>query len=293
MKRYWKEIMLGILIIVLLCIVSLHFYHNIQDEKFASQTNLYSLIIKDPKVVLSINRPQSFSRMLLSQPSIQEQFTSCLSDVYLTIAKRVNNPVLLSFHKEGVILYMKGSHLSIQSLEKELLSSHFNAYPPLYEKKEKTVYNYYPTIDHNFYASFYYKGIWVFGNNQKLLDRVVNQLTGEATVVSSDMEKAIALFDLNAPVNIAFPSNVFDIAIALNDSTNWHLDDDWLTADLFIGEGSVCSYSNFPFTATTDSLIFTTVKESLYQQIDSIFPQLSLSPQISLENESVAITICH
>ncbi len=267
------------------------FLYRLQEKKLTKETELYSCVASSPYSIVSINNPVVFKDEMLSRKPIRELFASSIPPVFLSIIQHAHAPLLLSFHKQGVILYLKTDAFSANRLTETVIKNSLNAFAPQQQKKGDIVFSYYPDTNNRFLGCYYHNHVWVASYSKKLLEEVARIQNDENPNEAFQQKSAIPQsLDPNVPIHIMIRNDIFNLHLTLADSTEWRPSNKWIGMDVFINDNQL------NYLSILDSNI--TLADSLQQDLDSIFAskigqtfsQFQISHQITQENGTFLLT---
>lgn len=293
MKTYRREIVICMLTALATLTAVWFFFGYMKKGKMVVQTDLYSLTAPSPDALLMINRPGIFSRVMLSNESVYQAFSTKLPDVFTALIQEGNDlPALLfSFHPEGVVLYAKVNENQLQTINQTVLRPRFNSFAPRQQQTGDITFTFYPDVNNRFFGYYHFNGIWVASYSKKLLEEVARQQTTGQISLSPELRKTGRKSDPNAPLNIQIESNRLNLYVTKSDSTEWRIRDKWLSADLFSSEGNICYFGSLPYFEYADTL-YTPIADTLSIRLNHLFPQLQFTTQANRDSLQVLYTGC-
>lgn len=280
-------ILLALLVVLVLCVR--YFYKRIDDDRRVVGMDPYSLIVPDPKAVLSINRPRVLGEMILPLPSIGKLFAAHIPEALLPFLREKPEyaSLLMASYAQGDVLYIP--------MEKEVASYLFKqldaAYPFAPQSREEapiTLY-YYPEVDNRFLGCYYYEGIFVASYNRKLLMETVERHPKNNPIPIPDLQKVISK-SKSATINLFIPTETLDLHVSLNDTTEWSITDPWVGLDVFFSEGNICCYYEQPYEKMFDS-IYPSIRDTITARIIRLIPTIQVSTQMSHDDNWVYYTV--
>ncbi|MDL2245707.1 hypothetical protein LJC54_09465 [Parabacteroides sp. OttesenSCG-928-J18] len=279
MKRYWKEIVLSLVIACVAVWSFWYVYDSIQWNKKMEATDLYTLVAEAPEQIVAINRLRTPWH---SDPL--QVFIASIPEIYLSLAAKAQ-PCLLSFHADGLVLYAKTDRKNKREIEKTILHPQYGAYL-LKQRKGDITYTYYPDKGNGYFGYFVQEGILVASHSRRLLEEVAGNLAVPNPSILG--ERSI---DENVPVNILLAPEKIDLRIVENDSLIWQMPREWVTVDLFVSERKRCVYLPIPKESVTDSLFYS-VTDSISYRLERLFPSLALESQQTEDENFLYYTGC-
>ncbi len=292
MRTYLKEIVISIIAILVMTVAIASFFKAMKTEKASERDNIYALVPSDVNAMLVINRPGVFSRMVLEKQSFFDLFASRIPEMFLLLIRENQNlqSMILSFHPQGVVCYMPASSKLINSIEKGLQRV-FN-YSPIVQTQDGIDYYYYPVSGNAFFGYYVHDGIWVGSLSKKLLEETAIQTSEKQTLMPPEMRKLVRNFDINAPLNIIFPTEDMNLQLEQERTIVWRIEDRWLGADLFVSEGDLCGYGFLPYESNITSSMYKAMGDTIARRINNLYPLVTLSFQIDKEEDFVYYTGC-
>lgn len=293
MRTYQRDIFICILAILATVLAVWCFLGNMTNEKKAIQTDLYALLDTTTSGVLVINRPATFSHMILSQKGLRELFTPFIPDVYLSLIQQ--NPslstVIFSFHKQGVVMYTKADKRSVFSMNKHIFQKRFNTYSPQVKRKNEITFTYYPDAKNRYFGFYQHGNILVASYSKHLLENVAERQLCSHFSANDDLKTLLRTLDHNVPLHVIVPADTLDLYVSANDSTTWKIQDQWLTADIQAEKGRICCIGSLPYHAQIDSL-YAPLSDTLTIRLQKRFPSLQIAGQPDIGTEVVYFTTC-
>lgn len=293
MKTYRREIVICIATALATLAAVWFFFGNIEREKVATQTNLYSLIAPAPDALLAVNRPGTFAKAMLSRQSVYNAFSSEIPTVFLSIIQGQKDLsfILFTFHLQGVVLYAKASNQQVESIDKAVLRPLFNSFAPQTQTKDGITFTFYSDLGSRFFGYYQYNGIWVASYSKKLLEEVARQQTTGQISLSPEIKKIYRKLGRNAPLNILIQADKLNLYVTKGDSTQWRISNKWLSADLFTSEGTICYFGCLPYSGYADTL-YTPLADTLSLRLNTRYPHLKFTSQANRDSMQVLFTGC-
>lgn len=293
MKTYKREIVIFILTALATLSAVYYFFGDMKEGKDVAQTDLYTLTAPSPEAILTVNRPSTFAKIILTKQPIYQAFASEIPEIFLSIIKRNTaiTALQLSFHPQGVVMYAKADKNIVNHIENDILRSAFGSFEPQLQIKGDIRFTYFPTAGNRFFGYYQHNGIWVASYSKKLLEEVADIQKSHKNYLHKEQVKLRKTLDTNAPLNLMIQSEKLNLYVKTSDSTQWRVCDRWLGADLFESEGNVCFFSSLPYHAPADTL-YRTITDTLSLRLEQYFPQLHFSSQSYEEGEKMYFTGC-
>jgi hypothetical protein len=239
-----------------------------------------------------INRPGLFSRKILEKPSFFDMFAGEIPETFLTFIRR--NPsipsVMLSFHPHGVVCYIPDASREAGNIEDDLQKTY--GYAPFRQTRDGVRYSYYPVSEKLFLGCCIRDGIWVGSLSRKLLEDTSAQTGGNDAFLSPEIIRLTGDFDVNAPLNVLFPAISLNLRSGQGAAGRQGFEGRWMAADLFVSEGDFCCFGKLPYHPDIPPAIYREIGDTVARQIETRYPQVSLSFQILREKEFVYYTGC-
>ncbi|MDL2256156.1 hypothetical protein LJC44_01230 [Parabacteroides sp. OttesenSCG-928-G06] len=279
MKRYWKEIVLALIIVGAAIILFWYFFGSIKTEQKSADINLLSIVAGDPQKVIVVNRPQA-----LSIVNTEEIFAAYIPEIYLSLIAAFQHSIL-SFHAEGIVFYTKLNSQEIYALKKKILPSRFGGHPVKQQKKDIT-YFFYPDTAYNYFGYYIQDGIIVASHSRHLLEEVSREQADIKTSVFDSIK-----VDANIPINLLLSPGTLDLKIETEDSLIWQMPQQWTVADIIFNEEKVCMHLSLKKESVTDSLFYS-VTDSISYRLETLFPTATLDTQATEDEEFLYYTGC-
>ena len=293
MRTKKREIIIFIIVILATLMTIGIFFNILKTKKETTQANLFSLIAPSPYAILKVNQPSSFSKYILSKPKTHTLFASAIPTIYLEIIQ--NHPTLeaaqISFHPQGIVFYAQADDKKVTQITKETLQKQFNSFAPQTQTINELTFTYYPDTDNNFFGCYHAQGIWVASYSQKLLEEVASTQFNRTKQELSVQKELLKTLDQHVPLNLLLPTDSLNLYVSINDSTNWHIQNGWLGADLFSNDNHLCYSGSIPHHPVSDSL-YLQIGDTLALRLQQLFPQFNISNQTSIESEHVFYSGC-
>ncbi|WP_455628214.1 hypothetical protein [Parabacteroides chinchillae] len=293
MKAYQREIIVCIVVVMATILAVWFFFGTMEEEKTAVQTDLYSLIAPEPNALLAVNKPAVLTNVILKHQQLHDIFSSYLPDIYLSILQKTPSmpSTLFSFHSQGIVMYTHADGGFDLLIEKEVLKPLLGIYSPQKTVKDGITFTYYPESGRQFFGYYQHQGVFVASYSKKLLESVAQQQIKNKRSITKELDKTQQLADIHAPLNLIVPANKLDLYVNFNDSLQWRIHDKWLLADVFTNEGKVCCFGSQPYFASLDTL-YNQMADTLSKRIETVFPQLHITPEIYHDDNMVYYTGC-
>ncbi|MCD7972783.1 MAG: hypothetical protein LUG18_08970 [Candidatus Azobacteroides sp.] len=191
--------LLGLIIfIVIATLGSIYFFSGLKDEKRSSQTDILTLVPAGTTSILQINSFGEFLVHFNKNITINRsnynlfKWLPILSQMIVPHMKQSNsffqpgrNTLLISFHEEGEVYYVKMHTREMQKWKKILEEEVFSSFPPMVQHyKEMEIYHY-PLNDNRFFSSVMKDGVFVGSFNLKLLQQLITNWE-DGTSVKND-----------------------------------------------------------------------------------------------------------
>lgn len=288
MKRYQKEIIGSLVVVIAIIGITSYFLHTMQREKDIEDINIYHLLAQNPTTVFSINRPQVFVSQIAGHPAIDSLFASYIPHIYLSLTDQspAHSIPVVACYPEGIIFVTKTNRKGAKWIEKHILSPTFNTAHPVCRQQGKISFFYYPDSVNHFFGYYHFNGVLVAGNSRKLLEEVADRQIKETTTRTDSLLSITPDFDTNVPVNLAIPAALIDIHI---DSLEWKLPQKWFTTDIFASDSSICCHGDIR--QVPDSL-FQPAAKAFSDKLREFFPALEVNTQIHEEEGKITYTAC-
>lgn len=293
MKVRKREMVIGILTALAMLTAVGFFFKTMEEEKTAMQTDLYTLIAPAPEAVITINRPATFAKGMLTKQSVYDLFASKIPPAFLTLIQKETaiSSFILSFHSQGVILYTKADNQQLQALEESLPKILPSTFAPLKQVTGNITLHFYPDSGNHFLGYYQHNNIWIASYSKKLLEEVAQlQVMGKKSA-SVEQKRLLKTLDPNAPLTIMLQADALNLYVTKSDSTVWKINDKWLTADLFTSEGNICYFSSIPYNESTDS-IYIPLADTLSKRLNHLFPLFNITSQTRHNDTQMLYTGC-
>jgi hypothetical protein len=282
MKGYLKEIIISLAAIGIMLMAIMAYFKAVNEEKAHSRMDLYTLIPPSATTVLTVNRPSVFSRMILDNPLLYKLFAGEIPEVYLSLIRKNQqmSSIVFSFHPQGVLACMTVNSQTAHAIAGDILPEKFKPYSPQIQTENGIDFHYYPDAENHFFGYYIHNGIWAGSYSRKLLEKAAAQQQEGEIRLPEEMNRLRASLDTNAPLNMICPANSLGLSNLL-----------WVSADLFFSEGAFCCYGSLPHGSVEPSL-YTSIGDTLSRRIETIYPQIRLSFQLQIEEQSISLTGC-
>lgn len=292
MKGRIKEATLILAIITVTLLVIWFFFGSMKKEKKISEVDLYSLVAPVPDGILIINRPHTFSSMILEHEKMYSFFSRYLPKAFLSILQNSTSHTLflITFYENNVVITGKTDSKQVKHWEKDIFIRNFSAYPANRKTINDITYSFYPDTLNSFLGYYYHEGVFAASYNKQLLENVAERQSKKTS--SSDIYAAIRGFDKNAPFSLIIPANRMDLYVQLNDTPEWRIEDQWLGADLFTNEGKICCYGSIPAHPSSDTLSHC-MADTLTLRLDELFPAMNIVSVVDSVESRIYYTGCH
>ena len=293
MRSYLKEIIFSIVAVLVMALAIISFFKAMKRGQVNEREDIYRIIPEDVNALLVVNRPGVFDRMILRNRPVFNAFASEVPVEFLSFIRQNSRLQLmvLSFHPQGVVCYLQADSKLVRSLD-ELLQRGDKTFSPVKQTKGGLDYYYYPFAENRFLGCFTHNGVWVGSFSRKLLENTAGMIRKNALSIPFEMNTLLRSFDSNAPLNIVFPTKGMGLEILQDNSVVWRIEDEWLGADLFIGEDGFCSFGSLPYQPGISSALYQAMGDTIARKVNQMYPQLLLSFQIDKEEDLVYYTGC-
>lgn len=286
-----RDIAIFLCLSVAMILAIRYFYKGMSDERSVSATDPYTLIAPTPQAVLAINRPHSFSKVMLPTPNIRKVFAQHIPEAYLSLIEE--NPDLSSFliayYPQGEILFAPAD----QEMAKRLLKQWDAAFPFPAQRLEGYAIPmyYYPDTDKRFLGCYYHNGLFVASYQRKLLLLTAERERAKATVLP-EIQKAIAKSE-SSTIDLFLPGQSLDLHIQSGDTLSWSLPPQWLALDLFFSDGSLCCLNEQPYEERLDTAgFYQSLRDTIRNKVGRLFPDVKTTAQVSHDEAVVYYAIC-
>jgi hypothetical protein len=282
MRDYLKEIIISIVAILIMLLAIMAYFKAINEEKLNSRIDVYTLVPPTATTLLTINRPALFARMVLSNPLLNKIFAQEIPEIFLSVVRENQQmaSIVFSFHPQGILAYMQVGSKTAHTIANDILPEKFGPYSPQVQTENGINFYYYPDAENHFFGFYIHNGMWVGSYSRRLLERAALQQQREEASLPEEIKRLRASFNTTAILNIICPAGELGIGNL-----------SWVSADLFISEGTFCCHGTLPYT-DADSSQYMLMGETLSRRIERKFPNIQLSFQVSREDETVYYTGC-
>jgi hypothetical protein len=282
MKDYLKEIIISAAALLIMSLAIAAYFKAMNEEKANSRVDVYTLIPPTATTILSVNRPEVFSRMILGNSLLNKIFAREIPEIFLSVIRENRQAALtvFSFHPQGVLCYMQAGSRTAHTIAHGQLPEKFKPYSPLKQTVNGINICYYPDAANHFFGYYVHNGIWVGSYSKKLLERAALQQDRNEVMLPEEVKRLRASSGTTAPLNIICPAGELGLGNL-----------SWVSADLFISEGRFCCYGSLPYTVA-DSASYVSIAETLSRRIESKFPDIRITFQINREAEMIYCTGC-
>ncbi|MDD4514562.1 hypothetical protein [Massilibacteroides sp.] len=268
MKILRAEIITLLLVVASIIGAIVFFFSFVGKEQKKEKTDLFDLLLPEPKSVLLINQPAEFISMLKRQPQLYLYFKEILpEDCYTFLACKKNSPVLLAFYAQGIMFYS-------YSVGGDAVWLKHSAFTTV--KKEGIPLRFYPKTANQYLGFYQYNDVFVGSYSRKLLETTVSlQKRGikDSPVYLKELRRNI---DKDALLNVFFYQEP---------------ESDWKALDVFLHESQVCCLLNSPNKQLPDSLL-KVAGDSLSTRITALIPELQPQIGISKDDSIIYFTLC-
>ncbi|MCD8194501.1 MAG: hypothetical protein LUD74_08165 [Tannerellaceae bacterium] len=252
MSRYGKEIQIGLLVAIITGLAIYYYSAQLHSRRLSANSDWHTYVPDNSYALLHINRPAVITGILFADTVTKNIFRKYLPAPVLGIItnKKLSSPLYASFHTNGELFYTNVNQQQFNKLQKELLNSYFKFYQPETEMINTIQVDFYPVAGNRFFGSFYHQGIWVGSFSRRLLEESIQQIT-TPSAVNKEMSKRV---DRNAPVNLFLVADSISQYIStdsINQQIGW---DQWVAADIFISEQSLCFFTQTPKLPANDAV---------------------------------------
>jgi len=293
MRNWQRELTIAGIAIVILLAAAWRLFNHIKDEKKYEQVDLYAQIAADPGLILSVNHPVHLTALLEPQTPLKPVFTSFIPDIYFSIIKSCSplSSPLFTFHPEGVIFYAKTNSKDIRRIENKVLKPYFEDYPPTVQNNEGIHFNFFPDTSGHFFGYYHNEGIMVASYSRKLLEKAAYRSLRPKKNVPVIKDSILSVIDKKALINIIFPADSLNLYTQINDSTFWHIRDQWIGSDLFTNDGKICCYGQLPYQSFSDSVYYS-MADTISMRLENLFPGLTITSEINNDGKEVYYMGC-
>lgn len=293
MKAYKREIVIFIITALATLSAVYYFFGDMKEGMNVAQTDLYTLTAPSPDAILSVNRPATFSKIILAKQPIYRAFASEIPEIFLYVTKKspALSSLLFSFHPHGVVMYAKADKETVRHIENDVLKKTFSSFEPQKQQIGDITFTYFADTGNRFFGCYQYNGIWVASYSKKLLEKVADIQKSNKSYLLNEQVKLRKAFDENAPLNLMIRSELLNLYVNTGDSAQWKVSERWLGADLFESEGNICYFSSLSCHAPADTL-YRAIADTLSQRLGQHFPQLHITTQFNEEDGKLFYTGC-
>lgn len=293
MKAYKREIVIFIITALATLSAVYYFFGDMKEGMNVAQTDLYTLTAPSPDAILSVNRPATFSKIILAKQPVYHAFVSEIPEVFLSVVKKSEAIAAFqfSFHPQGVVMYAKADKETVDRIEKDVLRKVFAAFEPQRQIDGGITFTYFPDAGNRFFGFYQCNGLWIASYSKKLLEEVADIQKNNTCYLQKEQIELRKTFDRNAPLNLMIRSDILNLYVKTSDSTAWKVNEKWLGADLFESEGSICYFSSLSYHAPADSL-YRSIADTLSLRLEQRFPQLHIANQLYEEDGKIYFTGC-
>lgn len=295
MKAYKRDITICILTALVTLSAVGYFLGDMKKVKHLAEIDLYTLISPNAHAVLAINRPSSFTRLMLAKKSVYDAFASKILEVYLSIIQKSPSlpSILLSFHPQGTVLYTKATESQVQMIEKEILEPSSGSFAPQKQSKGGITFTYYPDSGNRFFGSYYHEGVWVASYSKKLLEEAARLQLNKTHRTQEEQPWERATLDTNAPLNLLLQIGQLDLSSSPDSTLQQPDQHQWIEADLFTNDQNICFFSRLPYQETADTTDSTGFSpEAISLKLEELFPQFHLTITTRREKAMTFYTGC-
>ena len=293
MKAWQRDIIICGIAIVATLLATGGFLGRMTREKKVTQTDLYALVDSSSTSVLVINRPALFSKMMLSQKGFKDIFSQYIPEVFLSVIQQCPSlpKIVFSFHEQGIVMYARADRQAEAKMEGTVFRKLFSTYSPQIQKKGEIEFTYYPDAGNRYLGYYRHGNIIVASYSKRLLETTARRQLDKQHGGESHFTTLLMALDHNVPLNIIVPTDSLNLAIQVNDSTEWRIEDRWITADVYAETRTICCIGNLPYDSLGDSL-YTPLSDTLCNRLQEIFPKLQIRSQADVGTETVYFTTC-
>lgn len=293
MRFYQREIIISLLALIVTSTAIGYFLKGVATEKKVMQSDLYVLVDSAPTGLLVVNKPATFNRMILSQEEARQIFARFIPEIYLDIIRQIPalSSVLFAFHDKEIVMYVRADEQMIRRLDNNLLKRRFPIYTPYTQEKEGVRFTFYPDTANRFFGCYLHQHIWVASYSKRLLEQAAKRQLHNSPPTDRSLTRLLQSLDHQAPLNLLCPSQSLNLYVAVNDSTNWRIQGEWLAADVYSDQGKLCCIGNLTYHFKVDSL-YAPLADSLNRRLQQIFPGLQIQTHADIDQEQVYITSC-
>lgn len=296
MSRAKRDITITLLLLAAVFLCVRLFLSRVSDDRSATAADPYCLMLPTPRAVLSVNRPASFKRLILPAERIGSLFTERIPARLLAILRELpdEKAFQIAYYEEGEVFYASLTRSAARHLFRHLDSAF--PFAPQTQEESAVPIRYYPDSGKRFLGCYYHAGIFVASYDRGLLRRTLRrQLEGDAPLPPLAEARANSR---NATINLFLPAEPLDLAVPIDDSTEWRIRGRWLSLDLFFSEGSLCCFSERtyePFPSDTARLADTLLpqmRDTVEARVNGWFPKLKTAVQVGHDESTVFYTLC-
>lgn len=293
MKRHLRDTILCIAAAAITVLAVWFYFNAVEQKKTVAQADLYELVAPRPEALLVINRPEIFSKTLLAKEAVYKTLAMHVPEVFLLIAKmeQAPSPLFISLHPQGAVLYARADSEEARRIATYVLKPYFNTYAPQLQRKDGVDFTYYPDTGNRFFGFYEQNGAFVASYSKKLLEETAKQQAESKHIADEAIGNFRKQSDKNAPLNILVSANPLNLYVQLNDTATWAIQDQWLAADVFVGEGNLCCYGSLPYRAELDSL-YAPMADTLSRRLEKLFPPMLIGHDINHDGKRIYYVGC-
>lgn len=293
MRFYQREIAISLLALLITAAAIGHFIKGVTSEKEGTQHELYLLLDSAPSALLFVNKPSTFHRMMLSQEKMKQVFIPYIPEIYLNLISQIPSlsSVLFSFQEQQVIMYAKVNGKESQRLDKALTQRFFPIYMPYTQEKEGIRYTFYPDTAGRYFGCYQHQNTWVASYSKHLLEQVAKRQLQGTVLSDRPLKTVLQSLDRQAPVNLVCHAQPLNLYVAVNDSTRWQAQSEWIAADIYSDREKLCCIGNITCHFREDSL-YASLADTLSCRLQQLFPGLQIQSHADVDQEQVYLTSC-
>ncbi|MDR2499173.1 MAG: hypothetical protein LBD28_07010 [Tannerellaceae bacterium] len=280
MKQYLREIILAIAVIAILAFAIIAFNNITQREQASLNTNLAAIPPHNHQAILTINRPELFQQMILSQKPAQRTLARHINPIFIALLQNLElQSAQISLHPQGQLACLQTGRAT-GAAERYIQQKLFPTYPPQEHSKNNIRYLYYPTANNTFFGYYVHNNIIVGSYSRKLLEAAAERHTATSAPRPSQYIAAQqSQTDKNAPANIILkiqhPSPL----------TSPEQPEIWIAADIFASDKNICLHTKL--TANSPQNI-----DSIATFLANNLTEIPLTLQASNDTAKTSLTAC-
>ena len=288
-----KDIVI-LLVLFVITIFCVRFFHKkMSDDQLVASIEPLSLVIPSPQAILSVNRPAVLNKMILPMKNFEMIFSGHTPKLFHGLIQENDKfpAFLLVYYPEGVVMLSSMNQQHVKQIY-DFLDCEFD-YPAMEKTEYGITMHYYPDIKKQFLGCYYQNGMFVASYNNRLLKDIAQRQQYDRLQISPEIHQAVRDKGKNAAINLYIPSATLNLYVQTSDSTEWRIENKWLSSDLFYNEGKVCCVNELKYEAALDSIHFyQRLSDTIQVRMDHLLPQIKTTTQVSHDEAVAYFTTC-